>query len=153
MSWEDDIASSHWQVGDELPAHNDSCMVCGVDAPASPLLERWHVRAGDRIGTRVRFDARHQGAPAYAHGGAVAAVLDDAMGYVSFLVQRIFVTAHLGVDYRRPVLLGADYDVVAWCEGVDGRKLQLASELRDDDGVVAESRGLFIAVDVEHFRP
>jgi uncharacterized protein (TIGR00369 family) len=156
-AWNEDLAHE-WRVGDELPSHNDSCMVCGIDSATSPLVTRFAKLAGDdeRVGARVRFDARHhQGAPAYAHGGAVAALLDDAMGYVSFLVLRMFVTAHLEVDYRRPVLLDHDYDVVAWCERIEGRKLFLASELRaiDDGAVVAESRGMFVTVDVEHFRP
>ena len=154
VNWEDDITRAPWGEGDELPAHNDSCMVCGVDSAASPLLERFRVRAGGEVGARVRFDARHQGAPYYAHGGMVAAVLDDAAGYVSFLVQRMFVTAHLEVDYRRPVVLEQEYDVRARCTGIDGRKVSLAAELVDADGTeVAQARGLVVTVDVEHFRP
>jgi uncharacterized protein (TIGR00369 family) len=154
MAWDDDIARHAWQAGDELPSHNDDCVVCGSTSASSPLLERFAVRDPSTVGTRVRFDARHQGAPAYAHGGMVAAVLDDACGYVSFLVQRMFVTAHLEVDYRRPVLLDHEYDVRARCAGIDGRKVHLEAELVDGDGtVVAEGRGLFVTVDVEHFRP
>lgn len=154
MGWDDDIDREAWQVGDVLPSHNDDCIVCGSTSVTSPLLERFAVRAESIVGARVRFDSRHQGAPAYAHGGMVAAVLDDACGYVSFLVQRMFVTAHLEVDYRRPVLLDHEYDVRAWCTGIAGRKVHLATELVDGDGVVvAEGRGLFVTVDVEHFRP
>lgn len=152
MAWQRDIESA-WAVGDELPSHNDGCCVCGVDATASPLLEPFRVREDDVVGTRARFDDRHQGAPHYAHGGLVAAVLDDACGYVSFVVTRMFVTAHLEVDYRRPVVLGTDYDVRAWCESIDGRKVSVSAELTDGDGVVAQASGLFVTVDVEHFRP
>jgi uncharacterized protein (TIGR00369 family) len=153
MAWDRDITASEWKPGDELPTHNDGCMVCGERSTSSPLLQRWHVLDGDRVGARARFDERHQGAPAYAHGGVVAAVLDDAMGYVSFLVLQIFVTASLQVDYRRPVLLGRDYEVVAWCERIEGRKVHLAAELRDAEDVVATARGLFVVVDIDHFRP
>lgn len=154
MSWDDDIARHAWNVGDELPSHNDDCIVCGRTSATSPLVERFRVRDDDTVGARVRFDARHQGAPAYAHGGMVAAVLDDACGYVSFLVQRMFVTAHLEVDYRRPVVLEQTYDLRARCAGIDGRKVHLEAELVDDAGVVlAEGRGLFVSVDIEHFRP
>jgi acyl-coenzyme A thioesterase PaaI-like protein len=105
------------------------------------------------VGTRVRFDDRHQGAPFYAHGGVVAAVLDDACGYVSYLVLRMFVTAHLEVDYRRPVVLGQEYDVRARCIGIEGRKVRLAADLLDEDRIVAEASGLFVTVDIDHFRP
>ena len=154
MAWDEHLTEHTWTAGDTLPSHNDHCMICGVDAPSSPLLEPFHVlEGGDEVGTRVRFDDRHQGAPFYAHGGAVAAVLDDACGYVSFLVVRMFVTAHLEVDYRRPVLLGTEYRVRARCTGIDGRKVHLAADLLDGDDVIAEARGLFVTVDVEHFRP
>ena len=156
VAWDDDITNP-WRVGDELPPHNDHCMVCGVGSPTSPIVERFRVTGADgaAVVARVRFDSRHQGAPFYAHGGMVAAVLDDAAGYVSFLVQRMFVTAHLEVDYRRPVLLDETYEVRAWCTGIDGRKVHLAADMRTGPGdeVVAEARGLFVTVDVEHFRP
>jgi acyl-CoA thioesterase FadM len=75
------------------------------------------------------------------------------MGYVSFLVLRIFVTAHLQVDYHRPVLLGSDYELVAWCEKIDGRKVHLAAELLDEGTPIARATGIFVVVDIEHFRP
>jgi acyl-coenzyme A thioesterase PaaI-like protein len=153
VSWETDIVEHTWQVGDALPAHNEQCMVCGATSPTSPLLGPFEVRVGGQVGTRVRFDERHQGAPLYAHGGMVAAVLDDACGYVSFLVTRMFVTAHLEVDYRRPVVLGCDYDARALCTGIEGRKVSLRAELLDATGVVAEATGLFVTVELDHFRP
>jgi acyl-coenzyme A thioesterase PaaI-like protein len=148
-----DLTAQAWVPGDQLPTHNDGCMVCGRESVSSPLLAPFTVRAGGEVGTRVRFDDRHQGAPLYAHGGMVAAALDDACGYVSFLILQLFVTAHLEVDYRRPVVLGIEYDLRARCSEVDGRKVHLAAELADGAGIVAECRGLFVTVDLEHFRP
>lgn len=153
MVWDPDDSTTHWAVGEELPPHNDSCAVCGSTSAWSPLVAHWRVLAEGRVGTRARFDARHQGAPTYAHGGAVAAVLDDAMGYVSFVVVRMFVTARLEVDYRRPVLLDRDYEVEAWCTAIEGRKVHVVAQLLDDRGVVAEATGLMVTVDLEHFRP
>ncbi|MEO6866642.1 MAG: PaaI family thioesterase [Gaiellales bacterium] len=152
-TWGTEIMKAEWQPGDELPSHNEHCSICGALSTTSPLLTPFHALENEHVGTRVRFDNRHQGAPSYAHGGAVAAVLDDAMGYVSFMVLRLYVTAHLEVDYRRPVLLGEEYDVVAWCEQIDGRKVHLAAELRSGSDVIAEARGMFLTVDIEHFRP
>lgn len=142
-----------FSVGDALPVHNVRCMVCGVDSGQSPLLRHFFVASSDAVAARVRFDERHQGAPHYAHGGAVAALLDDACGYVAYLVSKIFVTAHLEIDYRRPVLLGAEYDVLARCTLIEGRKVQLAADLLDGDTPVAQATGLFIEVELDHFQP
>jgi uncharacterized protein (TIGR00369 family) len=153
MGWESGIEPQPWNVGDELPLHNEACMVCGTRSGSSPLVTPFQVIDDGVVGARVRFDDRHQGAPHYAHGGAVAAALDDACGYVGYLVVRMFVTARLEVDYRRPVLLGTEYELRAWCERVEGRKVYLAAELLEGEQPIAEAKGLFIVVEIDHFRP
>lgn len=107
---------------------------------------------GDGIRGAVRFDRRQEGAPGFAHGGAVATVLDDALGTVLMLLRRPAVTANLNVDFRAPAFLDHDLDVEARCERVDGRKLYLAGRLRDGETVIAEARGLFVEVELDHFR-
>jgi len=93
--------------------------------------------SGDRVTGKLTLDERHQGAPGFAHGGALATALDDALGTVLVVVGTPGVTARLEVDYRRPALLGREYTVAAWLD-------------REDD-VIAEARALFLAVDAEHF--
>lgn len=133
-----------------VPAHQPHCLGCGPENPASMGLELRIV--GDRVRGRVRFDRRQEGAPGFAHGGAVATVLDDALGTVLVLVRRPAVTANLSVDFRAPAFLERDLEVEAWCDDVDGRKLQLAGRLIDSGEVVAEARGLFLEVEIDHFR-
>jgi acyl-coenzyme A thioesterase PaaI-like protein len=99
----------------------------------------------------VQFSSSHEGAPGFAHGGAVATALDDAFGMLLWRLERAAVTARLEVDYRRPSFLARRYEIVAWCDATDGRKLHFRAELRDDDGVVAEAAALFIEVDRAHF--
>lgn len=147
------VDTNAWKRGDVLPQHNESCMICGITSTFSPLVTPFRVIDETRVGTSVRFDHRHQGAPLYAHGGAVAAVLDDACGYVGYLVTKLFVTAHLEVDYHRPVLLDHPYEVRAECERIEGRKVHLNASLLDGDDPIATARGLFVVVDIEHFWP
>ena len=111
---------------------------------------RMHVE-GDRIRGTVRFDRRQEGAPGFAHGGAVATVLDDALGSMLILLRRPAVTANLNVDFRAPALLDRDLHLEAWTEQVDGRKLHLAGRLTEANTVLAEARALFVEVDLEHF--
>lgn len=101
---------------------------------------------------RVHFDRRQEGAPGFAHGGAVATVLDDAFGSVLVVVEKPAVTANLTVDFRAPVFLDRDLLVHAWCERIEGRKIHLAGELREHRTVLAEARALFVEVDIDHFR-
>lgn len=133
-----------------IPAHQPHCLGCGPENPANMGLK---LRVdGERVLGSVRFDRRQEGAPGFAHGGAVATVLDDALGTVLILVQRPAVTANLNVDFRAPAFLGRELSVEAQCERIDGRKLHLVGRILDGEVIVAEGRALFIEVDIEHFR-
>ena len=132
-----------------LPPHHPNCLGCGDENPAGVGMRMR--RDGDRVRGEVTLDRRHEGAPGYAHGGAVSTVLDDALGMLLFILRRPAVTARLEVDFRRPAFLERPFDVEAWVDSIDGRKLHLAAQLREGDELIAEGRALFLEVDVEHF--
>ncbi len=133
-----------------IPSHQPRCLGCGTENPGSMGLR---LRAEDgRILGKVTFDQRHEGAPGFAHGGAVATVLDDTMGTVLLIIERPAVTANLNTDFRTPALLGRELDVEGWCEKIEGRKLHLAGRLLDGENVIAEASALFIEVELDHFR-
>ena len=133
-----------------IPAHQPHCLGCGPENPASMGLK---LRVeGDRVLGSVRFDRRQEGAPGFAHGGAVATVLDDALGTVLLLGQRPAVTPNRPADFRAPAFLGRELSVEAQCERIEGRKLHLVGRLLDGKEIIAEGRALFIEVDINHFR-
>ena len=132
-----------------LPPHHPGCMGCGPENPAGIGMRM--ERDGDRVHGSVELDQRHQGAPGYAHGGAVATILDDALGMLLLVLRRPAVTARIEVDFRRPAYLGRRFEVEAWVDRVDGRKLWMAAALHDHGEVVAEARSLFLEVKPEHF--
>lgn len=137
--------------GDAMPPHHPGCLGCGPDNPHGHRLQVH--RDGDAVRTGCTFDERHMGAPGIAHGGAVATVMDDLLGFLLFVVREPGVTRHLEVSYRKPVVLGQLYDGVACLERREGRKLFCTGSLTGPDGVVAvEAKGLFLVVGLEHFQ-
>lgn len=136
-------------MGAQLTPHHPNCLGCGDQNPAGMGLELRE--EDDRVVGEVTIDRRHEGAPGFAHGGALATILDDALGSLLMLLRVPAVTAKLEVDYRRPAFLGRRFEVEAWVESRDGRKLRLAGEIRETGERVAEARGLFVQVDPEHF--
>jgi acyl-coenzyme A thioesterase PaaI-like protein len=131
--------------------HHDHCLGCGPQNPGSLGL-RFHV-IDDHVHSDLHLDQRHEGAPGFVHGGAVATALDDTIGTLLMVLRRPAVTARLEVDYRKPVLIDADYTVESWIERIDGRKLHLAGIIRDTGGeTVAEAQALFLEVDMAHFQ-
>ena len=139
-------------LGDDgpLPPHYPTCLGCGPEAAQGFHLQVR--RDGEEVVTEHVFEPRHSGAPGIAHGGAVATVVDDVLGFLLYLAGVPGVTRMLQVDYVKPVRVGVPYTVRARVEQRDGRKVWVTCSGRAGDGVEAfRARGLFLAVPLEHF--
>jgi acyl-coenzyme A thioesterase PaaI-like protein len=135
---------------EQLPAHWPTCLGCGGDNESGFHLQVR--RDGDGVVAEHTFADRHTGAPGIAHGGAVATVVDDVLGYLLYLVPMAGVTRHLSVDYLRPVLAGVPYVVRARIDSREGRKLWASCSCTAPDGTVTfTAKGLFLRVDLDHF--
>lgn len=133
-----------------LPPHYPTCFGCGPESEYG--LKAVSRKVGDEVHSTYTFSAKHSGAPGIAHGGAVAALVDDVCGGLLFVVREPAVTRTLNVEYLRPVLVGVAYDLVARLDRREGRKLFVTCEGRDPEGVlVFRGGGLFLVVDLSHF--
>ena len=65
---------------DVLPPHYPTCLGCGPEAEQGYHLQVR--REGDEMVAEHVFETRHSGAPGIAHGGAVATVVDDVLGFI-----------------------------------------------------------------------
>lgn len=133
-----------------LPPHYPTCFGCGPDSEYG--LHVVNRKVGDEIHANYTFSAKHSGAPGIAHGGAVAALVDDVCGGLLFVVREPAVTRTLNVEYLRPVLVGVAYDLVAKVDRREGRKLFVSCEGKDPAGTLTfRGGGLFLIVDLSHF--
>jgi acyl-coenzyme A thioesterase PaaI-like protein len=133
-----------------LPPHYPTCFGCGPESEYG--LHAVLRKVGDEVRTTYTFSPQHSGAPGIAHGGTVAALVDDVCGGLLFVVQQPAVTRKLEVEYLKPVLVGVPYDIVAKVDSFEGRKLFVSCEGRNPDGVLTfRGGGLFLVVDVSHF--
>jgi len=132
------------------PFHLPWCFGCGPENRQGLRLEPRI--EGDMVVADIEFAPWFQGGPGLVHGGAVAAFFDDLMGFVPVAHHVPAVTAHLEIDYRRPIPLGTTVRGEAWLTRREDRKLW--AEARGGDGsgdVLVETRALYLAVNVEHF--
>ena len=133
-----------------LPPHYPTCLGCGPDAEQGFHLQVR--REGDEVVAEHVFAPRHSGAPGIAHGGAVATVVDDVLGFLLYLAEVPAVTRKLEVEYLKPVVVGVRYSLRARLDSRDGRKLWVSCTGTDPDGVqVLRGSALFLAVGIEHF--
>ncbi len=106
---------------------------------------RFAADADDVLRAAMTFDERYMGPPGIVHGGALAAVLDEAMTATVFHHKEPAFTAQLNISYRRPVRVGSPMHVRGWVTGREGRKRWLRAEIRDEaDALCVEAEGLFI---------
>jgi acyl-coenzyme A thioesterase PaaI-like protein len=130
--------------------HFDECFVSGPWNPMGIAIEVH--REGDEAVADVRLGPAFEGAPDRAHGGIVAALFDDVLGYLLTLHGIPAFTGELTVRYLAPTPIGLPFTVRGRMLGRDGRKLYLAGEAVADGTTVATSTGTFVAIAPERLR-
>lgn len=127
--------------------------LAGPHAAADIIRLRWFVRESDgALVGKVWFGPGAQGPPGHAHGGSMAAVLDEALGSSCWVAGHPVVAAELTTSFRAMLPLGTVATVEAWIERSDGRKLYPKGQIVGEDGTLfAEATGLFIEMSSEAF--
>jgi acyl-coenzyme A thioesterase PaaI-like protein len=125
------------------------------DPEGSRLRVRYFRRGSDgRLVGRAWFGPGTQGPPGHAHGGAIAAVLDEAMGAAAWMAGHRAVAAHLATNFKRMLPLGTDAMLEAWVERVEGRKVRTLARLLDAGlPPYADAEALFVILDDARLRP
>ena len=121
------------------------CFACGEDNPRG-LGMRFEMQS-DRAVAQFTVPDYLQGFPGRAHGGVVATMLDEAMGWAVYGSGNWAMTAKLSMRFRAKVPLGEPLTVSGWVTRDRGRFLELRSEVRSQEGILlAEADGLFARV-------
>jgi acyl-coenzyme A thioesterase PaaI-like protein len=132
------------------PHHDPACWGCG-DNPEGIHLPQPEREGLERYEATVTFTARHQAGPGIVHGGLVGAALDEACGLLATWYRFPAVTARIFIRYRRPVPINRELALVSWLTGARGRRLHVDAQLSGEGEVLAEARGAFLHVPLEHF--
>lgn len=88
----------------------------------------------DRLHGRVWFGPEAEGPPGHAHGGSMAAMLDEAAGAAAWSAGHRILIARLITDFRQVMPLGTIARLEAWVERVEGRKVTTRARLLDEAG-------------------
>ncbi|MFN2627250.1 MAG: PaaI family thioesterase [Gaiellaceae bacterium] len=132
------------------PHHDPACWGCG-DNPNGIRLSLPEHEGIDEYEGYFHFDERHQGGPGIAHGGLVSAALDEACGLLASWYRFPAVTARMFVRYRRPVPIHTELRIRAELESSHGRRVRVSAAITDGAETLAEARGAFLHVPLEHF--
>ena len=125
--------------------HHELCFGCGHANLFGLQLELVPAEGGGVAG-RFFVKQDHQGPPGYAHGGVIAAALDEAMALLVHAQGQLALTARLELDLLAPAPVGAFVDVRAAPAAEEGRRLTLTATAAVDGADVARARGTFVRV-------
>ena len=132
------------------PHHDPACWGCG-DNPFGIHLLVPETEGLTEYESYLEFDERHQAAPGLVHGGLVAAALDEACGLLASWYRFPCVTGRLFVHFRRPVAINTELLIRSRVDDEHGRRIHISGELVDGDDILAQARGAFVHVELEHF--
>jgi acyl-coenzyme A thioesterase PaaI-like protein len=135
--------------GDRV-VHFDECFVSGPWNPLGIAIEVH--REGDEAVAEVSLGAAFEGAPGRSHGGIVAAIFDDVLGYLLTLRQEPGFTGALSVRYHAATPIGQPLQFRARVIRREGRRLLTEAEATADGEVVASATATFVIIDLERFR-
>jgi acyl-coenzyme A thioesterase PaaI-like protein len=142
------------------PDHQSDSDGRGVAFPGSALAARpilgaanpFSVEAicrieGEEAMTEVVIGPAFEGAPGRAHGGIVAAILDDVTGHVLQIARTPAFTGSLKVTYHKATPLGRPIQFRARLAGREGRRLHITADVWDGDVRLASCEAVYVTVD------
>lgn len=140
----------------ELPEHG-SCFVCGTENPKS-IGMKWFIDKDKKIFGKITLTKEQQGPPNHTHGGASAALLDEAMGAAAWVSGYKVVSVNLNINFLKPVPLGVPLKVLGYLKNKEGKKIFAEGQiiLPDDEiavegrSILVEPEGFFLGMDAEY---
>jgi acyl-coenzyme A thioesterase PaaI-like protein len=115
----------------------------GKSSPVGPPLKIWIEHGEGRA--KVMCDWRFEGPPQCLHGGFVAALFDEFLGWVQMLSGGSGATKHLAVTYHKPTPLNVLLTLKARLLSVEGRKIRVIGEMYAGETLTASAEALFIS--------
>jgi uncharacterized protein (TIGR00369 family) len=122
-----------------------SCFACGLENP-SGLRLRFYDNGEDQVFTQFIIDSQHAGYPGMAHGGIVAAILDEVGGRTVMVNNPncFFVTARMDVRYRQPVPVDMLLEATGWLLTRRARRTRAHAEISNEgNDLLAEADILY----------
>ena len=137
----------------ELQPNSQDCFVCGIANKIGLKLRFYNTEPGT-VEAEYVVPEEFQGFPGIAHGGIVAAMLDE-ITYRSLIGDdptRMMFTARLNIRYRSNVPIGQTLRLVGNAEKRKKRTATATGKIYDSQGsLLAEAEALLINVPDDMF--
>ena len=99
-----------------------------------------------QLQARIWFGPETEGPPGHAHGGSMAAVLDEVLGLAAWAAGHSIVVGNLNVSFRNLLPLQKVVTVESRVVSVEGRKVMVHGRIYCKKRVYAEGECLCITI-------
>jgi acyl-coenzyme A thioesterase PaaI-like protein len=125
----------------KIPGYN--CVACSPKRHNGLNLEPKLNSTSDKVEDVYVFQKRSEGFNNVVHGGYIAMVLDEMMGYAPILLKNLLpLTKSMTVNYKAPVMVGRRYIIQSYIESSSEQIYQCKAVIMDENGTTyAESIG------------
>lgn len=131
------------KAGESIHSHN--CFGC---SPCNPIgLKIAFAVNGDGVTGEFTSNENHEGPPGFVHGGVLAAILDEALSYMTRVsMQYGILTLRETITFRNASCIGEKLTVEARITEEKKRAFVATAKLCNQKGVVAEAEGTLLKV-------
>lgn len=106
----------------------------------------YYRNAEQQLRARIWFGPETEGPPEHAHGGSMAAVLDEVLGLAAWAAGYPIVVGNLNINFRNLLPLEQVVTVESEIVSAEGRKVMVHGRICNEDTVFAEGECLCITI-------
>jgi acyl-coenzyme A thioesterase PaaI-like protein len=139
------VSSDNWEHDGGIYA--DRNFMLGVCNPLAPPMVVEN--QGDDVVGEVTLSYAYEGPPGAAHGGVVAALIDQIFGSLMVRSDIPSMTGKLTVRYHKPTPLNTKLHLKAWRKEEQGKSILCEAELRSSGALIASAECMMVKVNNE----
>lgn len=139
-----------WKDCDAPALVGETLRFVSGDQTGNRFRMRYFRNQEEELVAKVWFGPVTEGPPGHAHGGSIAAVLDEVLGLAAWAAGHPIVVGNLNVSFKKLQPIETVVQVNTRIASVNGRKVQVEGEICSLDGeVYAQGEALCIVLSKE----
>ncbi|HEU0264983.1 MAG TPA: PaaI family thioesterase [Geobacterales bacterium] len=137
---------AEWMPFDAPSLVGESLRFVSGDPEGNRFRARYFRNDKGELRARIWFGPETEGPPGHAHGGSIAAVLDEVLGLAAWTAGYPIVVGNLNVSFRSLLPLQQVVTVETDIISAEGRKVMVHGRICSGDTVYAEGECLCITI-------
>lgn len=135
-----------WTAFDAPSLVGESLRFVSGEADSNRFRVQYYRDVEKHLHARIWFGPETGGPPGHAHGGSVAAVMDEALGLAAWAAGYPVVVGNLNVSFRNMLPLEKVVTIESRIISIKGRKIMVHGRIFSDETVYAEAECLCITI-------